>query len=75
MSDKQALIDEKNKLIEEMLEMQKQFIAYEQENGISGKDYYYSQEGLLADYREKYNDMAVRLVDLSHEIVGSTRLM
>lgn len=74
MSDKQALIDEKNKLIEAMLEMQKQFIDYEHEHGISGKDYYYSQEGLLADYREKYNDMAVRLVDLSHEIVGSSRL-
>lgn len=74
MSDKQALIDEKNKLIDEMLEMQKQFIDFEHANGISGKDYYYSQEGLLKDYREKYNEMAVRLVDLSHEIVGSSRL-
>jgi hypothetical protein len=75
MSDKQALLEEKNKLISEMLEMQKQFIEFEHEHGIGGKDYYYSQEGLLKDYREKYNDMAVRLVDISHELVGSSRWM
>ncbi|MEN8214461.1 MAG: hypothetical protein ABFR19_08875 [Pseudomonadota bacterium] len=75
MSDKQALLEEKNKLIADMLEMQKKFIDFEHENGIGGKDYYYSQEGLLKDYREKYNDMAVRLVDVSHELVGSARWM
>lgn len=73
MSDKQALIDEKNKLIEEMLDMQKKFIDLEHEKGITGKDYYYSQDGLLADFREKYQEMANRVVDLSHEIVGSSR--
>ena len=73
MSDKQALIDEKNKLVDEMISLQKQFMDIEHEKGITGKDYYYSQEGLLADYREKYAEMATRVVDLSHEIVGSTR--
>lgn len=73
MSDKEALIKQKNDMIQEMLEMQKQFIQYEQENGISGKDYYYSQDGLLKDYRQKYMDMAMKVVDLSHEIVGSSR--
>jgi len=73
MSDVEALKKEKNDLIAEMLEMQKQFIDYEQQNGISGKDYYYSQDGLLADYRQKYMDMAMKVVDLSHEIVGSSR--
>jgi len=73
MSDKEALMKEKNALIVEMLEMQKQFIEYEQKNGISGKDYYYSQDGLLKDYRQKYMDMAMKVVDLSHEIVGSSR--
>ena len=73
MSDKDALIKEKNDLIAEMLEMQKKFIKHEQDNGISGKDYYYSQDGLLADYRQKYMDMAMKVVDLSHEIVGSSR--
>jgi hypothetical protein len=74
MSDVDTLKKEKNDLIAEMLVMQKQFIDYEHENGISGKDYYYSQEGLLADYRQKYMDMAMKVVDLSHEIVGSSRL-
>ncbi len=74
MSDKQALIDEKNKLIEEMLEMQKQFIEFEHANGISGKDYYYSQDGLLKDYREVYMQKAMRVVELSHKIVGSSPL-
>ncbi len=73
MSDKAALIKEKNDLIEQMLEMQKQFIDFEHDNGISGKDYYYSQDGLLKDYRQKYMDMAMKVVDLSHEIVGSSR--
>ncbi len=73
MSDIEALKKQKNDLIAEMLEMQKQFIQYEHDNGISGKDYYYSQDGLLKDYRQKYMDMAMKVVDLSHEIVGSSR--
>ena len=73
MSDVAALKQEKQELIDKMLEMQKQFIAYEHENGISGKDYWASQEGLLADYRQEYMDMANRVVDIAHEIVGSHR--
>jgi len=72
MGDTEVLKVEKAKLIEEMLEMQKQFIDFEHANGISGKDYYYSQDGLLADYREKYMEKAMRVVEISHEIVGST---
>lgn len=72
MSDKQALLAEKQELIKEMLEMQKQFIELEHEKGISGKDYYYSQSGLLKDYRQKYMDMANRVVDLAHEINGQS---
>lgn len=71
MSDTKALQTEKTKLIEEMLEMQKEFIDFEHANGISGRDYYYSQDGLLADYREKYMEKAMRVVEISHEIVGS----
>ncbi|MEN8174434.1 MAG: hypothetical protein ABFS23_01640 [Pseudomonadota bacterium] len=74
MSDKEALIKEKNELIAEMLDMQKQFIDLEHEKGISGKDYWASDEGLLKDYRDKYMEMAMRVVDISHEIVGSSRL-
>jgi hypothetical protein len=74
MSDKAALIKEKQDLITQMLDMQRQFIEYEHANGISGKDYWASSDGLLADYREKYVAMADRVVDLAHQIVGSRRV-
>jgi len=73
MSDKEALIKEKQELINKMLEMQKQFIELEHENGITGKDYWASSEGLLANYRQEYMDTANRVVDLAHQIVGSSR--
>jgi hypothetical protein len=74
MSDKAALIQEKKDLINQMLDMQRQFIEYEHAHGVSGKDYWASEDGLLADYRQKYMDMANRVVDLAHEIVGSRRV-
>lgn len=73
MSDKEALTKEKNELIQKMLEMQNQFIDLEHEQGITGKDYWASQEGLLKDYRQQYMDMANRVVDIAHELVGSHR--
>ncbi len=73
MSDIAALKKEKQELIEKMLDMQKQFIAYEHENGVTGKDYWASSEGLLSTYRHEYAEMATRVVDLAHEIVGSHR--
>ncbi|NEX18758.1 hypothetical protein G3480_00210 [Thiorhodococcus mannitoliphagus] len=74
MSDIAALKKEKQELIDKMLEMQKEFIDYEHQNGISGKDYWASSEGMLANYRQDYMDMANRVVDIAHEIVGSSRL-
>jgi hypothetical protein len=73
MSDVEALKKEKQELIEKMLEMQKQFIAYEHEHGVTGKDYWASSEGLLVNYRHEYAEMATRVVDIAHEIVGSHR--
>lgn len=73
MSDIAALKQEKQDLIDKMLEMQKQFIEHEHENGVTGKDYWASQDGLLANYRQEYMDMANRVVDIAHEIVGSSR--
>jgi hypothetical protein len=74
MSDIDTLKKEKQDLIDKMLEMQKQFIEYEHQHGVSGKDYWASEDGLLANYRQEYMDMANRVVDLAHEIVGSSRL-
>jgi len=71
MSDVEALRSEKATLIAEMLELQKQFIDREHDGGISGKDYYYSQDGLLKDYRQVYMEKAMRVVEISHQIVGS----
>ncbi len=73
MSDTEALKKERQELIEKMLDMQKQFIAYEHEHGVTGKDYWASSEGLLATYREEYAEMANRVVDIAHELVGSHR--
>ncbi len=73
MSDKEALMQEKKELIDKMLELQKKFIEYEHQHGISGKDYYASDEGLLANYRQEYMDLANRVVDIAHEVVGSAR--
>jgi hypothetical protein len=73
MSDIAALKQEKQDLIDKMLEMQKQFIDYEHEHGVTGKDYWAATEGLLVNYRQEYLDMANRVVDIAHEIVGSSR--
>jgi len=73
MSNIAALKQEKQELIDKMLEMQKRVIAYEHEHGVTGKDYWASTEGLLVDYRQDYMDMANRVVDIAHEIVGSSR--
>jgi hypothetical protein len=72
--DVAALKAEKAKLIEEMLGLQQKFIEHEHQHGISGKDYYFSQDGLLKDYRQTYMEKAMRVVELSHRIVGSTPL-
>ena len=73
MSDIAALTADREKLMAEMIEMQKQFVEFEHANGISGKAYYYIQEGLLKDYRQAYMEKAMRVVDLAHPIVGSHR--
>lgn len=74
MSDIEALKREKQELIDKMLGMQKQFIEYEHEHGVSGKDYWASKDGLLVNYRQEYMDMANRVIDLAHQIVGSSRI-
>jgi len=73
MTDIAALKQEKQALIDKMVAMQKQFIQYEHEHGVSGKDYWAPSDGLLMNYRQEYMDMANRVVDLAHAIVGSAR--
>ena len=67
MSDKAAMI-------QELIAMQKKFIAYEQENGVNFKDYFTPETRHELDgYRQKYMDMAMELVDIAHEEKGSHR--
>jgi len=74
MSDMQALVEEKTKLINQMLEMQKKFMDADQGDGIAPESYFAGDEGdFVGSYKEKYDKLATRLVDLAHQIVGSKR--
>jgi hypothetical protein len=67
MSDKAAKI-------QELIDMQKKFIAYEHENGVDFKDYFTPEAGhVLEGYRQTYNEKAMELVDLAHAEKGSRR--
>ncbi len=64
----------KQELISKMMEMQKKFIAYEQENGVDMEDYFVGEEGHpLHHFRQEYMDLANQLVDMAHEEKGSQR--
>ena len=65
MSDKLAKI-------QEMIAMQKKFIAKEQESGVTMKEYYSPEEGSVLDgYRQAYRDLSMELVDMAHAEKGS----
>ena len=67
-------MSEKAKLIQEMLAMQKIFMAFEHKNGVTASDYYASQEGHeLHQYREKYAELADKVNALAHKEKGSKR--
>jgi hypothetical protein len=67
-------MSEKQKLIKEMLAMQKKFIQREQASGVDAEEYYNPEEGSdLHGYQEQYNEMANRLVELAHSEKGSHR--
>ena len=67
-------MSEKQELIKKMLELQKKFIEYEQQHGVEMVDYYYASQGHpLENYRQQYNELAMKLVDLAHEQKGSHR--
>jgi len=65
MSDKAAKI-------QELIAMQKKFIAYEQEHGVNFKDYFTPEAGHELDgYRQSYMEKAMELVDIAHAEKGS----
>jgi len=65
MSDKLAKI-------QKLIEMQKKFIAKEQESGVTMKEYYTPDEGSVLDgYRQEFRDLSMELVDMAHAEKGS----
>ncbi len=65
---------EKSELIKQMLAMQKKFIEYEQTHGVMQSEYFDAPaDHPLHEYRKKYRDMAMRVVELAHEEKGSRR--
>ncbi len=67
-------MSDKQELIKEMLEMQKKFIAYEHQHGVTQEEYFAASEGHeLQNYRQRYNELAIKLVDMAHAEKGSHR--
>lgn len=68
-------MSEKQELIKKMIEMQKTFQDYEHSvNGVDLEEYYLPPEGHpLQGYRDKYQDMAMKVIDLAHAEKGSHR--
>ena len=58
--------------IAKLIEMQKKFIEYEQNNGLDPKDYYSPESGHELDgYRQEYRDLAMDVLEEAHKQVGS----
>ncbi|MBI5460876.1 MAG: hypothetical protein HY941_01675 [Gammaproteobacteria bacterium] len=67
-------MSEKTNLIKEMLEMQKKFMEYEHGHGVTQEEYFAPNSGHVLDgYRQKYAEMAMKVVDLAHAEKGSRR--
>lgn len=65
---------EKQKIIDQMLKMQKKFMDQEESGEIDAQNYW-TDEGThpAKAYKEKYDQLASKLVDLAHEEKGSSR--
>jgi hypothetical protein len=67
-------MSEKQEIIKQIMELQREFIEIEQ-NGKFSAEQYYDTEGdsELAVNKRKHEELATRLVDLAHEDKGSHR--
>ena len=67
-------MSDKQKIIQQMLEMQNRFIEIEKSGEFSAEQYYDNEGGSeLALYKKTFDDLARQLVDLAHEEKGSHR--
>ena len=56
--------DKKQALIQEMLDMQRKFIAYEQSGKFNAEEYYV---GDWKEYRERYTELAAEVRELASQ--------
>ena len=67
-------MSEKKKLIQEMIAMQREFIDFDRKKGVTQEEYWLDKEGHpLNQYRQRFEDMATKLVDIAHQEKGSKR--
>ena len=67
-------MSEKQKIIAEMLQLQKKFIDIEHKGEFSIENYYDSDGGSeLAKFKKTYDELAIKLVDMAHAEKGSHR--
>ncbi len=60
--------------IQELIAMQKKFAEYEHKNGLDPQDYFAPKAGHELDgYKEKYAEMALDVMQIAHDEVGSKR--
>mgnify|MGYP003321551201 FL=1 len=60
-------MSEKQKIIEKMIQMQKQFIARERNSGVKQEEYFVPQTGDILDgYRETFDELAAQVLSLIH---------
>ena len=65
-------MSEKQEMIMKLLEMQKRFIEYEHQNGVSMQEYFTpSDDSPLKGFRQEYRDLAMKVVDTAHKEKGS----
>lgn len=69
-------MSDKQKLIQELLEMQKKFIEYEHKNGVDAVDYFTDNAGPkheLNQFRQKFAEISTKVIELAHAEKGSMR--
>lgn len=67
-------MSEKQKIIQQMMELQRKFIEIEHRGEFSAEQYYdYDGDSELARHKKTFDELAIRLVDLAHEEKGSHR--
>lgn len=54
--------------------MQRKFIEYDREKGVTQEEYWLGEEGHPLDqFKDKFDEMATKVVELAHEEKGSKR--